>query len=276
MSSGTEYHANEHQMHSLNVIVGQKGGVIPSEVSNALAAYQVADAANDQAAMDKAFNDAVEANKKNGAAWSDVQDWHDEIRHQPHNTQLPGDPVQYRVYDSDLDILNYIVGNYGGPIPSEVSDALAAGDIDAAIEANKKNGAAWGAVQRWHNQIVVHAPIGDELPPPGGYPTGGVWKTPLGKYETTEWAPVAPEELLFTQATHDGRISSAEGSGGRRVWGTVGDAVATIPFPLDEGCTSSGAGASGLIDIKAGQWFTSYFEPDGYGQPSKMRCSTSK
>ena len=106
MSSGTKYHANEHQMHSLNVIVGQKGSVSPSEVSNALAAYQVADAANDQAAMDKAFNDAGQANKRqrHGRCAGLARQIHTTTQH-----QAPATYLEFRVYDWAPDILDYIV-----------------------------------------------------------------------------------------------------------------------------------------------------------------------
>jgi hypothetical protein len=286
-----EYKSSTPQADQLNMIIGQKGGVIPSIVSQALSAMQKAQATHDQAAYDKAFAAAVAANGKCGAAWGEVQAWHNTIKTQPWDGEPITGPTFYFVSEQHMGLLNYLVGAIGGPIPSAVSQALtdmqsaiAAGDgaaynkaFNAAVEANKKNGTAWAWVQRWHNELMTQ-PISDGSPPlgPGDYPTGGVWPTPLGPYTTTEWAPVAPNELLFTQAVEDGRISSVEGSGGRQVWGTVGDAVASIPFPLDEGKTASAMGASGLIDIKAGQWFTSYFEPDGGGFPSQMRCSTSK
>jgi len=198
----------------------------------------------------------------------------------------------YKAYQQQLDALNALVGNVGGPIPSEVSDALgamqaaqAAGNtaeaqkqFNKAVEANKKNGVAWGAVQQWHDQVATQ-PItptnpGDPDPEPE-YPTGGSWPPTMGKYQTSDWAPVAPNTVLWTQATADTTVSSAEGSGGRAVYGTVGDAIATIPFPQDSNVTSSGMGAtSKKLPIKAGQFYSSYFEPDGYGQPSTMRCTT--
>jgi hypothetical protein len=74
------YEVSEDKLQELNVIVGEKGGTIPSKVSDALAALEVATASGDKKEAKKQFTIAVEANKLNGAAWSDVQTWHDDVK----------------------------------------------------------------------------------------------------------------------------------------------------------------------------------------------------
>jgi hypothetical protein len=75
-----EYKVSEAKLHELNMIVGNQGGVIPTQVSNALAAMQAAVAAGDTAEAKKQFYVAVEANQLNGFAWSNVQNWHDDVK----------------------------------------------------------------------------------------------------------------------------------------------------------------------------------------------------
>lgn len=74
------YTVSAPKLEELNKIVGQKGGTIPTEVSNALAALQPAIVKGDKAAAQKAFDEAVAANIKNGEAWSSVQAWHDDVK----------------------------------------------------------------------------------------------------------------------------------------------------------------------------------------------------
>ena len=77
------YSVSPAKLQELNVIVGQQGGTIPTEVSNALAATQTAIAAGDTAGATQHLNEAIAANKKNGAAWSHVQRWHNDVRDGP-------------------------------------------------------------------------------------------------------------------------------------------------------------------------------------------------
>ena len=76
------YKVPDHKLEELNEIVGQQGGVIPSQVSDALAAMQIAAAAGNEAEYKKQLNLAIEANKLNGAAWTNVQEWHDEVENE--------------------------------------------------------------------------------------------------------------------------------------------------------------------------------------------------
>jgi hypothetical protein len=200
--------------------------------------------------------------------------------------------MNHYVTPQQLDSLNWIVGNVGGAIPSEVSNALAAmqvakaaGDnaeydkqFNIAVEANKKNGAAWGYVQSFHDQvenqeIKPNEPIPDPVEP--GPPI--TLTPPLAPNHTyqPDWTAVDPNQVVSIQVTGDSFISSAEKSGGRPVWGTVGNAPAAIPFPNDPNITAWGTGAtSKRLPIKPGQWYSTYFEPDGYGKSSGMRISS--
>ncbi len=93
-----EYKIPEHEMDELNTIIGNQGGVIPSKVSDALAAMQKAYAEDDEQEAKKQFNIAVEANKLNGAAWDNVQKWHNDMKN------------EYKVEDGNG-------GNGGGTVP---------------------------------------------------------------------------------------------------------------------------------------------------------------
>src|SRR6187402_731293 len=83
------FQVSKLQLDYLNKIVGEVGGPIPSEVSDALGAMQAAQSAGNTAEAQKQFNKAVEANKKNGAAWGAVQQWHDVVETQP----IEDDPI---------------------------------------------------------------------------------------------------------------------------------------------------------------------------------------
>ena len=89
------------QLPILDNIVGQVGGPIPTEVSNALAAMQTAQAAGDGNAYNKAFNDAVAANQKNGNAWAAVQRWHDQVETQVLAPPTGGDPDPGSILDEN-------------------------------------------------------------------------------------------------------------------------------------------------------------------------------
>jgi hypothetical protein len=86
----SNYKVTQSQLDQLNKIVGEQGGTIPSEVSDALAALQAATAKGDKAGAKKAFDDAVKANQKNGTAWGAVQSWHNMISTQPIQDGAPG------------------------------------------------------------------------------------------------------------------------------------------------------------------------------------------
>lgn len=79
------------QLPMLDSLIGQYGGPIPSEVSNALAAMQTAQAAGDGDAYNKAFNEAVAANAKNGNVYAALQRWHDQVETQVLQSE-GGDP----------------------------------------------------------------------------------------------------------------------------------------------------------------------------------------
>jgi hypothetical protein len=72
------YLIHQENMDELNAIVGQQGGPIPSKVSDALAEVQIAIAEGNDDKANAALNKAIEANKLSGAAWDNVQEWHDD------------------------------------------------------------------------------------------------------------------------------------------------------------------------------------------------------
>lgn len=87
-----DYTVSDTKLQDLNVIVGEKGGVIPSEVSEALRKAQISAASGAQVTLQANLNEAIEANKKNGAAWSDVQSWHDSVKTSAPPVEPPVEP----------------------------------------------------------------------------------------------------------------------------------------------------------------------------------------
>lgn len=74
------YNITPEKLQELNVLI-DKGGHVPGDVSNALAALEVAIAAGDKVAAKKAFDQAVNANiNGNAKAWTAVQGWHDQVK----------------------------------------------------------------------------------------------------------------------------------------------------------------------------------------------------
>jgi hypothetical protein len=71
-----EYLIHQEKMNELNAIIGQQGGPATSAASDAMAATQIALAAGDTAKATQEMNKAIEANKIDGKAWSNVQKWH--------------------------------------------------------------------------------------------------------------------------------------------------------------------------------------------------------
>lgn len=141
----------------------------------------------------------------------------------------------------------------------EVYAAIVAGDWAEAkrrYDANPQPvGDAAGAIRWWREKFNNGtAPI--------------LLSPPLLQPPRTDWAPRAAGQPYAYQAAVDGKILCVCGSGGDPCWSRVSDAPASFPFP-DDGHTSYGAGSTGWLPIKAGQWFT-FLHTSGNG-PQSMR-----
>ena len=132
-----EYLIHQEKMDELNAIIGQQGGPATSAASDAMAATQIALAAGDTAKATQEMNKAIEANKLDGKAWSNVQKWHDNrINEDQYGESGPGSGGQ---------------GGAGGIPPNAIQTTPGAGNVLLTAEGgnvaiNGKNYAAY--VQR--------------------------------------------------------------------------------------------------------------------------------
>jgi len=74
-----DYQVTPAKLQELNVLI-DKGGHIPTDVSNALAQAQIDIAAGDDAAANRSIDKAVAANIRNAGVYSEIQVWHDQVK----------------------------------------------------------------------------------------------------------------------------------------------------------------------------------------------------
>lgn len=133
------YSVSDSQLYDLNVLI-DKGGHIPTDVSNALAAAQIAAAGNNAAALTTALNDAIAANKRSGKAWTDVQNWEKAVEEsgEPPVTQPPPQGGSSPLPTTPNDSKTY---NWGPVYANTPYPTVAGGDGDFSFSVSGGN--AW-------------------------------------------------------------------------------------------------------------------------------------
>jgi hypothetical protein len=166
--------------------------------------------------------------------------------------------MAYPVTPAALEVLNYIIGNIGGPVAGKVSDALgkmqaayAAGNgieakrqFDIAVQENIAGNQAWQLAQFWHDSVKKlkqvgagepdpseptnedgwteyppHIPPGDNLITPTQKVNGG-WDCGTVQVNGTRNAVVLERgDWAFFKADRDGDVASGSCDGVGLAWG---------------------------------------------------------